>query len=392
MDERKIRDMLAEAVSTGQIAGAVVAATSKDATFLEIAVGRQSIVTEAEMQPDSLFWIASMTKAVTTVAALQLVENGKLSLDGPIGKVVPDLAAPVILDGFAADGTPILRPAATTLTLKHLLTHTSGFTYDFANANLARYLTQTGSPSASTGLKAGLRQPLMFEPGAKWEYSIGIDWAGLAVEAASDMSLDQYFDAHVTGPLGMRDTLFMPRPDQQTRRVAMHQRKPDGDLMVIPFEPRPAPEFLAGGAGLHSTAPDYLSFLRMILNQGAGLLKPETVAAMGTNQIGPLRAGKIGSVNPSLTAEADFYPGMDAKWGLGFLLNPERGMFGRSPNSLTWAGLPNCYYWVDREKGVGAVILMQSLPSGDLGALKAAAGFELALYASLSAGTGSYLT
>jgi CubicO group peptidase (beta-lactamase class C family) len=335
------------------------------------------------MRPDSVFWIASMTKAITTVAALQLVEQGKLSLDGPIGDLLPDLAAPVVLAGFAADGAPITRPAETRLTLRHLLTHTSGFSYDFANGELARYLQQTGQPSAATGLKAGLRQPLMFEPGTQWEYSIGIDWVGQAVEAASGMALDAYFAAHVTGPLGMADTLFMPRPDQAARRVAMHQRQPDGGLAVVPFEPRPAPEFLAGGAGLYSTAPDYAAFLRMILNQGAGLLEPATVAAMGTNQIGALRAGRIGSVNPALTAEADFYPGMESKWGLGFLINPEKGPFGRSANSLTWAGLPNCYYWIDREKALGAVILMQSLPSGDMGALKAAAGFEYALYASL---------
>jgi len=383
MNGATIRDALAEAVSAGQIAGAVVAVTSKDETLLEIAVGRQSVEADAQMQTDSVFWVASMTKAITTVAALQLVEQGKLSLEGPISEILHDLAAPVILEGFDADGAPRLRPAGTTLTLKHLLTHTSGFSYEFANANLARYLAATGLPSAATGLKAGLRQPLMFEPGAQWEYGIGIDWAGQAVEAASGMSLDQYFKNYITGPLGMRDTLFMPRADLQPRRAAMHQRKPDGGLMVVPFEPRPAPEFLAGGAGLFSTAPDYLAFLRMILDQGGGLLRPETVTAMGTNQIGDLRAGKIGSVNPALTAEADFYPGMDAKWGFGFLLNPERGMFGRSPNSLAWAGLPNCYYWVDREKGIGAVILMQLLPSGDLGALKAAAGFEVALYASL---------
>jgi CubicO group peptidase (beta-lactamase class C family) len=378
-----IRDALDEAVAGGGIAGAVVAVTRPDATILEIAVGRQSIEAPEAMRVDSVFWIASMTKALTTVAALQLVDQGKLSLDGPIGEVLPELAAPLVLEGFGADGAPLLQPAETKLTLKHLLTHTSGFSYDFANADLARYLKQTGSPGAATGLKAGLAQPLMFEPGTKWEYSIGIDWAGQAVEAASGMRLDAYFDAHLTGPLGMRDTLFMPRPDQQPRRVAMHQRKPDGGLMMVPFDPRPAPEFLAGGAGLYSTAPDYLAFLRMILNQGAGLLRPETVAAMGTNQIGALRAGKIGSVNAGLTAEADFYPGMDSKWGLGFLINPERGMFGRSANSLAWAGLPNCYYWIDREKQIGALILMQILPSGDLGALKAAAGFEYALYASL---------
>jgi CubicO group peptidase (beta-lactamase class C family) len=156
MNETAIRDALAGAVAGGQVAGAVVGVTDKDASLIEIAVGRQSIDAPDEMRIDSVCWIASMTKAITTVAALQLVEQGKLRLDGPIGELLPDLAAPMVLKGFNGDGVPILRPAETQLTLRHLLTHTSGFSYEFANGELARYLTQTGTPGAATGLKAGL--------------------------------------------------------------------------------------------------------------------------------------------------------------------------------------------------------------------------------------------
>jgi CubicO group peptidase (beta-lactamase class C family) len=383
MNETMIRAVLAEAVDRGAIAGAVVAVTNADGPLLQIAAGRQSLNDGAPMRLDSVFWIASMTKALTTVAALQLVEQGKLSLNQPIGEILPDLATPMVLTGFDAGGVPVTRRAKTAITLKHLLTHTSGFSYEFANADLARYLAATGTPSAATGLLAGLRQPLMFEPGEAWEYGIGIDWAGQAVEAVSGLKLDAYFQRYITGPLEMKDTGFRPPAEQAPRRAAMHKRMPDGTLAVIPFEPRPAPEFLAGGAGLYSTAPDYLAFMRMILNHGADLLTPETIAAMSTNQIGALRAGEIGTANPELTAAADFYPGMASKWGYGFLLNPDKGPFGRSAGSLAWAGLPNCYYWIDPAKGLGAVILMQVLPSGDLGALKTFAGFESALYASL---------
>ncbi len=383
MNETMIRAVLAEAVDRGAIAGAVVAVTNADGPLLQIAAGRQSLNDGAPMRLDSVFWIASMTKALTTVAALQLVEQGKLSLNQPIGEILPDLATPMVLTGFDAGGVPVTRRAKTAITLKHLLTHTSGFSYEFANADLARYLAATGTPSAATGLLAGLRQPLMFEPGEAWEYGIGIDWAGQAVEAVSGLKLDAYFQRYITGPLGMKDTGFRPPAEQAPRRAAMHKRMPDGTLAVIPFEPRPAPEFLAGGAGLYSTAPDYLAFMRMILNHGADLLTPETIAAMSTNQIGALRAGEIGTANPELTAAADFYPGMASKWGYGFLLNPDKGPFGRSAGSLAWAGLPNCYYWIDPAKGLGAVILMQVLPSGDLEALKTFAGFESALYASL---------
>ncbi len=383
MDLQAIRTVIDSAVAARAVAGAVVAVTDKSGTLFEYASGRLRLDAAPVMRPDAVFWIASMTKAVTTVAALQLVEAGKLSLDEPISGILPGLANPVVLEGFDHAGNPVTRPARTAITLRQLLTHTAGFSYEFANPLLARYLKDTGSPSADTGLLAGLRQPLMFDPGTAWEYSIGIDWAGQAVEAASGLKLDEYFVQHITGPLGMVDTGFQPTALQAPRRAAMHARNPDGSLKVIPFEPRPAPEYLAGGAGLYSTAADYLAFMRMILNDGAALLQPDTVAAMRTNQIGGMRAGTIGSANPALMSPSDFYPGMESKWSLGFLLNPEPGRFGRGAGSLTWAGLPNCYYWIDVPRGIAAVILMQILPSGDVGALKTYAGFETALYASL---------
>jgi CubicO group peptidase (beta-lactamase class C family) len=384
MKEGLVRAVLENAVASGAVAGAVAAVTTAEGAVLEVAAGRQSLDGPEPMAVDSVFWVASMTKAISTVAAMQLVEDGRLTLNDPIGKILPDLANPVVLEGFTGNGEPITRPAKKKITLGQLLTHTAGFSYDFASADLARYLSVTGRPSAATGLKEGLRQPLMFEPGERWEYGIGVDWAGQAVEAVSGHRLDDYFAAHVTGPLGMKDTVFSPGSARAGRRAAMHKRTDDGGLEAVPWEPRPAPEFLAGGAGLYSTAPDYLAFMRMILNGGGEeILLPETVEAMGRNQIGKLRAGAIGSADPALIAPSDFYPGMDAKWGLGFLLNPEPGPFGRSAGSLTWAGLPNCYYWIDREKKIAAVILMQLLPSGDMGALKAYAGFEAAVYASL---------
>jgi len=383
MKQDLVRAVLENAVASGAVAGAVAAVTTASGTVLEVAAGQQSAEVPAPMAVDSVFWVASMTKALTTVAAMQLVEDGRLTLNDPIETILPDLANPMVLEGFADDSSPITRPARKKITLGQLLTHTAGFSYDFASADLARYLAVTGTPSAATGLKAGLRQPLLFEPGERWEYSIGIDWAGQAVEAVSGRRLDDYFAAYVTGPLGMKDTVFQPGKARDSRRAAMHQRTEDGGLKVVPFDPRPAPEFLSGGGGLYSTAPDYLAFMRMILNQGGDILAPETIEAMGRNQIGKLRAGRIGSANPAVIAPSDFYPGMDAKWGLGFLLNPAPGPFGRSAGSLTWAGLPNCYYWIDPAKGIAAVILMQLLPSGDPGALKTYAGFEAAVYASL---------
>ncbi len=378
-----LKSVLENAVAAGAIPGAVVAATDPAGTMFEFAVGRQSMNEPQPMQVNSVFWVASMTKALTSVAALQMVEAGKLKLDTPISDVLPDLAAPQVLEGFDADGKPRLRSAVGSITLRQLLSHTAGFSYEFSNPHLARYLKETKTPSAATGLLAGLNQPLMSDPGTRWEYGINTDWVGRAVETVSGLKLDTYFERHISGPLGMGDTLFSPRADQGPRRVAMHKRAVDHSLEVIQFDPRPAPEFLSGGGGLYSSAPDYLAFMRMILNQGGSLLKPETVLAMSTNQIGSLRAGVLGSANPGLSFGSDFYPGMDSKWGLGFLLNPAPGKFGRSAGSLTWAGLPNCFYWIDVPRKIAAVILMQLLPCGDPAALRTYAAFEAALYASL---------
>ncbi|MDE8348225.1 MAG: serine hydrolase [Acidocella sp.] len=383
MNFQKIQDVLDEAVRSGAIAGAVAAATDPVSTIFEIVAGRQSLDDPAPMQNDSIFWIASMTKALTSVAALQQVEAGALSLDAPLYELLPDLAPLQVLEGFDVDGKPQLRPAVGYITLRQLLTHTAGFSYEFSNPHLARYLKATKTPSAATGLWAGLRQPLMFDPGTSWEYGINTDWAGRAVEVASGLKLDVYFDKYITGPLGMRDTLFLPTPAQASRRAAMHARDANGRLKLISSEPRPAPEFLSGGGGLYSSAPDYLAFMRMILNNGGTLLQQDTVGMMCVNQIGALRAGVLGNANPALSYGVDFYPGADSKWSLGFLLNPAPGRYGRSAGSLAWAGLPNCYYWIDLHRKIAVVILMQLMPFGDPAAVQLHAAFEAAVYASL---------
>jgi methyl acetate hydrolase len=385
LEEELIRAILDKAVSDGVTAGAVAAVTTGDETVFAVASGLQGKDQTTPMSIDSVFWIDSMTKAITTVAALHLVESGKLSLDGPIDAVLPALSEPSVLIGFSADGAPVTRPARAPITLRHLLSHTAGFSYDFSSADIARYLETTGTPSARTGRLLGLRQPLLFDPGERWEYGINVDWAGQAVEAASGLRLDAYLAAHVTGPLGMNDTVFFLRPDQMSRQVSLHCRERDGGLLAVKFAAPPAPEFLAGGGGLRSTAPDYLAFMRMILNHGmAGrtpILKPQSIAAMASNQIGASRAGKIGTANPALAADFNVYPGMDAKFGLGFLLNPEPGPDGRSAGSLTWAGLPNCHYWIDPSKNLAALILMQLLPFGDAAAMTLYSDFERAVYA-----------
>jgi CubicO group peptidase (beta-lactamase class C family) len=386
----EIDQLLRQMADAKQIPGVVaMAATGKDVIY-QGAFGKRDLSTDVAMTPDSVFWIASMTKAITATAGMQLVEQGKLSLDEPIGKVLPDLAAPQVLEGFDAKGEPKLRPAKKPITLRHLMTHTAGFAYNMWNGDMVQYLEKTGTPAITTCQNAALKTPLMTDPGTRWEYGTNIDFVGKAVEAASGKRLDAYLRDHLFTPLGMSDTGFKINEAQRKRLVGMHQRNADGSLTPIPFELEQEPEFHMGGGGLYGTAGDYLKFTQMILNKGKGngnqVLKPETVATMGQNHIGELNMGKMTSTVAFATNDVDLYPDMAKKWGLSFLINTAKTPEGRSPGSLAWAGLANAYYWIDPARDVAGVILMQLLPFADDKCLEAFAGFERGVYVGLDAG------
>src|SRR5271169_3524500 len=321
----QIDQVLRQKCDAKEIPGVVaIAANSKEVTY-QGAFGKRDLSKDDAMTADSVFWIASMTKAVTSAAAMQLVEQGKLSLDTPIGSVLPDLASPQVLEGFEADGAPKLRPAKNPITLRHLMTHTAGFCYDLWNGDMLKYLEKTGTPGITTCKNDALKTPIMSDPGTRWEYGTNIDFVGKAVEAASGKRLDAYLRDHLFTPLGMADTSFKLTASQRKRLVGMHARGPDGALAPIPFELEQDPEFHMGGGGLYGTAGDYIKFTQMILNKGSGngnqLLKPETVAVMGQNHIGVLNKTKMISAIPWATNDVELFPGMVKKWGLSFMIN-----------------------------------------------------------------------
>ena len=377
---------LERAVVAGKVPGAVALAADDTGVIYQGAYGKRAAGTGADMTVDTVFWIASMTKAVTSVAAMQCVEQGKLSLDEPIGNILPELASPRVLEGFADDGSPKLRPATRPITLRHLLTHTAGFCYDIWSEDLLRYTQQMGLPGIIECKNVCLTTPLLFEPGERWDYGINIDFAGKAVEAVSGKSLNAYMRDHIFDPLGMADTGFVLGASQRERLVSMHARTGDSSFDVIPFEVPQEPEFFMGGGGLYSTGPDYLRFLRMLLGNGeldgSRVLRPETVAEMGKNQIGDLTVGLLKTVQPGSSNDAEFFPGMVKKWGLGYMISTEDAPTGRSGGSLAWAGLANTYYWIDPTKRVTGVILTQILPFADAAVLDLFGQFESAVYAS----------
>lgn len=367
------------AFTSANLPGAVGMIVDRDGVRFAQALGVTDADGKAPVAIDTPFQIASMTKALATVAAMQQVEAGRLSLDAPIGDVLPELADARVLTGFDADGKPQTRPAARPITLRHLLTHTAGFGYFFIHPELLRYFSAVGMPAP--GSLDGIRTPLLFDPGDKWEYSVSIDWAGLAVEAVTGNKLGDYMAEHVFAPLGMTGTGFFDALPDGAAKV--HVRDESGALKA-------QSTFLGGGeyhnagGGLVGTAPDYARFVRAMLRggelDGNRVLKAETVAEMARNQVAPLRAGYMGSAMPNLAQPYDTFPEQHTGWGLGFLINPEPGPNGRSPGSLAWAGIFNSYYWIDPAKGVGGVFMSQLSPFGDPGALGCFGALERMAY------------
>lgn len=380
---------LQRAVGAGEVPGVVAMAADDHGIVYEGAFGRRDIDKGPDMTLDTVFWIASMTKAITSVAAMQLVEQGRLTLDAPLGDLMPDLASPRVLEGFDAEGAPRLRPARRPITLRHLLTHTAGFVYDIWNADMGRYMAYAGLPGIIECRNATLATPLVFDPGDRWDYGTNIDWVGKTVENVSGQSLEDYFRDHIFAPLGMTSTGFVIKSEWRSRLAAMHVRNADGSLSTIEFEIPQQPEFFMGGGGLYSTAPDYLAFLQMLLRGGrfndAQILRPETVAEMGKNHIGDLKVGMLKTEIPSNSNDAEFFPGMLKKWGLGYMITMEEAPTARSAGSVAWAGLGNTYFWIDPTKRLAGVILTQILPFADAYVLDMFDQFERAMYAARAA-------
>jgi len=381
-------EVLRDAAQSGEVPGVVAMAATSEGPVYAGAFGRRALPAGPDMTADSVFWIASMTKALTSAAAMQLVEQGKLGLDSPIREVLPELESPQVLEGFDEAGEPILRPAKRPITLRHLLTHTAGFGYDTWSPDLVRYQEKFGIPRVTSCQNVALTTPLLFDPGDRWDYGINIDWAGKAVERLSGQDLESYFRENLFGPLGMSDTGFKLSDDRRARLVGMHARQEDGALEPIAFEIPQEPEFHMGGGGLYGTAGDYLKFQQMILNEGilggAQVLKPDTVTLMSQNHIGDIEVQRLKTARPPYSNDAEFFPGMVKKWGLGFMINTEAAPGGgRSANSLTWAGLGNTYFWIDPESDVAGVIMTQLVPFADQKVLDLYGSFERAIYEAL---------
>ena len=367
------------AVTKSALPGAVGIIVNADGVRFAHACGYADAIAETPMRLDTPCQIASMTKALVSVAAMRLVEAGRLELDAPVGDVLPELADCQVLAGFDEDGAPILRPAARPITLRHLLTHTSGLGYAFVQPEILRYFKAVGMPAP--GSKASITMPLLFDPGDDWAYGVSTDWLGLVIEAVTGSDLQSHLEEHVFQPLGMKHTAFLPGLPEGAAKL--HMRNPEGGFVQSSLH-LGGGEFYSGGSGLTSTASDYARFLQMMLRGGElggiRILQAETIAEMGRNQIGLIRAGLMTTAMPEFAAPFDTFPDQHTGWGLGFLINPDPVKDGRSARSLCWAGIFNSYYWIDPVAGVAGVFITQIAPFGDSGALAAYGDLERLAY------------
>jgi len=362
-----IEKSLNHCIETGLVPGLVAAVGNTDETNYLGAFGSASADSFVEMQSDAIFRIASMTKAVTSVAVMQLVEQGLIDLDVPASEYLPSLADKQLLVGFEADDAmPLFRKPQNQITTRQLLTHTAGFGYEMWSSNLHALVASGHLSSITENSDQYTKAPLVFEPGTQWLYGIATDQLGLMIESITGSRLDQHLSKTIFQPLGMVDTDFTVPEGNLERLVSVSIPNENNSYSALDY---PAPDnegFLSGGGGLVSTASDYLLFTRMLLNggqlNGSEILRSKTIQEMAVSQIGSLTIDTLISENTILSRDVDFFPGIKKSQGLGFLITEEAIPRGRAAGSLSWAGIFNSYYWIDQISNKTGVILMQVLP------------------------------
>ncbi|MEC8579547.1 MAG: serine hydrolase domain-containing protein [Pseudomonadota bacterium] len=372
-----------------RVPGVVAMVTDRDGDIYAGASGERRIGGDP-MTEDTVFAIFSTTKAIAGTTALQCVEDGLLDLDAPAKEYAPAIGNLQVIDGFDDNGQPRLRAPKSDVTTRQLMLHTAGFGYDFFNEDYKHLAEEHGQPSVVTGSRASIETPLLFDPGEKWEYGTNIDWVGQVVEGIRGKRLGEVMSERVFAPLGMTDIAFTRTDNMKSRTATIHARGEDGSLTPMDdFALPDDPEVHMGGHGLYGSVPEYMKFIRMWLNDGAGpngrVLKPETVDwAVKGALVPPQKVTMLPGVIPSLSNDAEFFPGLAKDWSYTFMVNSEEAPTGRPAGAIGWAGLANCFYWIDRANGVGGYWATQILPFGDPESFTGYMDFETAVYQALA--------
>ncbi|MCF8482585.1 MAG: beta-lactamase family protein [Rhodospirillum sp.] len=377
-----------------RVPGVVAMVTNREADIYSGAAGERRL-DGTPMTEDTVFAIFSTTKAITGTTALQCVEEGLLDLDAPAKDYAPAIGKLQVIEGFDTAGQPMLRPPKSDVTTRQLMLHTAGFGYDFFNEAYKRMAEEHGQPSVVAASRASIETPLLFDPGTRWEYGSNIDWVGQVVEGIRGTRLGDVMRDRVFDPLGMGEIAFTRTDAMKSRTALIHARSAEGALTPMDdFFLPDNPEVDMGGHGLYATVPEYMKFIRMWLNDGAGphgrVLEPETVAwAVKGALVPPQKVIMLPGVIPSLSNDAEFFPGLKKDWSYTFMVNSERAPTGRPAGAIGWAGLANSFFWIDRETGLGGYWATQILPFGDPVSFTGYLDFETAAYQSLAASKGS---
>lgn len=376
--------LLDEAVAREDVPFAVAMVGDRDGVLWQAAAGEASASHAAD--PSTMVQLWSMSKAVGALMAMILVDRGVLTLDTPAVSVLPEFSAIKVLDEVGPDG-PVLREPRRPVTLRHLLSHTSGLAYDTWDAKQAAYRAATGSERIGSGRKSSWFSPLMFDPGAAFTYGVGAEWAGLMVAVADGRSIERICQEEIFEPLGMLDTAF--EPDGRRDRLAQLKiRDADGRFADHGLAPPPHPEVYGMGSALYGTTPDYLRLLRLVLGrgelEGVRLISPETAELLFANQIGAVSVPRMPSHLPVLSDDLDWFPEVRKTWTAGFMRVEDDVPGRRRAGSLSWAGLLNTHYWIDPASGIAAVLVTQLLPFCDRRCLAVLDAFERAVYRELA--------
>jgi methyl acetate hydrolase len=376
-----IDSYLTSVIRDTRIPGIVALVVDTDRVIYTGAFGRQDVAGGVPMANDTIFRIASMTKPVTSVAVMMLVQEGDIELDDPVSDYLPAFEEQRVIESFnPADKSYTTRPAASPMTIRHLLTHTSGLGYAFSNPTLAA-LVGSDPGSSVTSL------PLLHDPGTRWTYGESTRVLGTLVEEVSGQPLDEFMAERIFMPLGMSDTFYTVPAAKAARVATVHRTTADGLVETPNTTPITAPVY--GDGGLHSTAADYAKFIQLFLNNGRApngtrLLSEATVALMGENHIGAVVVEQQPAALPALTEPFPLGAGRD-KFGLGFQITAAQNQpSARSAGSMSWAGIFNTEFWIDPARGVGGVLLMQYLPFYDAAAIETLQGFERRVYEGLA--------
>jgi methyl acetate hydrolase len=385
-DFTAVDTMLERACEQRAVPGVVAVIADSDDIAFERAYGSANIEQDVALQPDAIFRIASLTKAVVAIAVLQLVERRQLDLDTPVGDIIPAFDEVQVLEGFDGD-MPRLRAPRRRATVRNLMTHTSGVTYDAFQEDLLRYGAVTGVPMPSSGLKASFASPMVVDPGEKFTYGMSTDWTGQVLEALTSQPLDEIVRDRVTGPLGLDDIAFTLNAEQTRRKAPVHLRQEDGSFKVIEFEWPPDPEFHSAGHGLYATASEYMAVQQLLMRggelRGVRLLEPETIAMMTSDELikQGIRMERLHSARPEFSY--DLVPRPNVSWGLDIEITTADAPGLRPAGSFGWCGTFNNFYWIDPRNGIAAGLHMSYLPLFDPAAMDLYEQFERAIYKAL---------